>query len=295
MRRNSELQDTLLAWFDREGRHLPWRHSPNPYQVVVSEVMLQQTQVARVVPKYRSWLTVLGDWQALAAASRRQVLQLWSGLGYNNRALRLHSLATMVVEDFAGALPDTEKELRKLPGIGAYTAGAIQVFARNRPGRCVDVNVARIISRLRFPKSRRVTRSQIEEELLASFPDGRAGDWGHALMDLGSALCTATDPYCRVCPVAVWCRCRGERPEEHRQRAQRRQPPFLYSNRWWRGRILHYLSRGPASQQTIAESIKREHGIRDRQRLQAALGQLRQEGLITDGDPLAIREPEGIP
>ena len=208
------LQDSLLRWYAAKGRDLPWRKTRDPYAILVSEVMLQQTQVDRVVSKYEAWLARYPDWKRLAAASRADVLKVWSGLGYNNRALRLHALAKTLVEQHGSKLPETEEELRKLPGIGPYTAGAITVFSYNRPGLCIDVNIERIVKRAFFTRRQHLTKEQLATTFLRSFPKGRATDWGNALMDLGSVVCTPSTPNCAACPLSHGCRSRGERPEE---------------------------------------------------------------------------------
>ncbi len=275
--------EKLLAWYDEQGRSLPWRKTKDPYRILVSEVMLQQTQVDRAVPKYEAWLKAFPDWQALAAASRAEVLKLWSGLGYNNRAVRLHALAKLVVEELGGVLPETEEELVKLPGIGPYTAGALMAFAHNRPGKCIDVNIERIVKRVFFPKHN-ITKKMVEEEFLLSFPEGKATKYANALMDFGSLICTASKPRCDACPLFDDCESKGERPEEHAERKKRRQPKFHGSNRWWRGRILKGLNEGITGKEELYRHIAGE----DREAFEAALGQLREEGLVTGGKRLSL-------
>jgi len=285
-----ELQEALLGWYDANARPLPWRRVSDPYKMVVAEFMLQQTQVARVLSKYREWLAALPDWRTLAAASRAQVLQLWSGLGYNNRALRLHALARLVVDEL-GELPSNERELLQLPGIGPYTAGALMVFAHNLPGRCVDVNIERVLQRLFVALTAPpMGRARLSQLLLDSFPAGRARDWGNALMDLGVALCSASSPSCSQCPLQRWCCSKGERPEEEEQRRARRQSPFVHSTRWWRGRVIKLLAAGARTEQELAQCIAKEAGINDRPALALALEDLKREGIVSGDDVLAIRE-----
>ncbi len=267
------VQRALLDWYARQGRRLPWRETSDPYRVIVAEFMLQQTQVERVLPKFASWLDAFPDWASLARAPRRKVLQLWSGLGYNHRALRLHRLAGVVAQT---GLPRTEHELLRLPGIGPYTAGAIMAFAFQQPGACVDVNVSRVVKRLFFSRRQRPTPRRVVQAFLESFPEGRARDWANAVMDLGAGVCVAAAPRCAACPLRSWCRCRGERPEEERERRRRRQGVFFRSNRWWRGAILKAL----VAQALPEEQLYRSLGVRDRRAFRKALGELRAEGFV---------------
>jgi A/G-specific adenine glycosylase len=285
----------LLKWYAENGRDLPWRHTADPYRILISEVMLQQTQVDRVVPKYEVWLEAYPNWRKLAHASRADVLRLWSGLGYNSRAVRLHALAKLLVEEHNGKLPANEEELRKLPGIGPYTAGAIMVFAHNEPGSCIDVNVRRIVNRIYFSKktglskrkpekmsagstgiSRGISIRESEAVFLKSFPAKRATDYGNALMDFGSAVCTATRPKCDECPVFKLCKSKGPRPEENQERARKKQQPFLHSNRWYRGQILKTLTTAQLSESELWKQI----GGDSKKDFEKALEQLRQERLV---------------
>jgi A/G-specific adenine glycosylase len=244
--------------------------------------MLQQTQVERVVPKYEAWLRAFPDWSALAAAKRSDVLRLWSGLGYNSRAVRLQLLAKIVFET---NLPKTEHELQKMPGIGPYTAGAIMCFAFNKPGKCIDVNVARVIKRVKFSKQSKPTVLQVENELLALLrPAPRI--LANALMDLGSEYCTASNPKCDACPLRGECKSRGERPEEQAQRSKTRQKPFVGSNRWWRGQILKLLTSSPSAPNLLFRKIEKE----GRPAFDKALNQLREEGLVIGVKQVKIKE-----
>ncbi|RME31250.1 A/G-specific adenine glycosylase [Candidatus Woesearchaeota archaeon] len=267
------LQSRLLAWYARHGRRLPWRQTKNPYRIVVAEVMLQQTQVERVVQKYRAWIKAFPSWEALAQAPLRDVLRLWSGLGYNSRAARLQKLAQHVL---SAGLPEEERSLVQLPGVGPYTAGAIRVFVFNKPGRCIDVNIERVMKRVCFTRRQRPSRRRLQEAVLASFPRGRARAWGNALMDLGSSHCSATRPSCSTCPIRSICKSRGERPEEKRERARRRQSPFLHSTRWWRGQILKVLTQQTMEKSVLYKAIPHN----DKAAFENALAALRAEGLV---------------
>lgn len=266
-------QQLLLDWYEAEGRKLPWRRTRDPYRVIVSEFMLQQTQVERVIPKYRSWLRAFPTWKTLAKAPLKEVLAQWSGLGYNSRAVRLQRLAQHVVEY---GLPDDEKGLAQLPGIGPYTAGAIRVFAFNEPGACIDVNIERVITRALFTKRQRPSAERVKQAFIDSFPEGCARDWGNAFMDLGSSHCTATAPACEKCPLQRVCKSRGERPEERAVRERRRQSSFLHSNRWWRGQVLKALTRRAQPEEQLYTNIAHH----DKRAFKKALTQLREEGIV---------------
>lgn len=206
----------LLAWFDREKRDLPWRDpvkAPpglrrDPYGVVVSEFMLQQTQVAAVIPYYQRFMETWPNFTALAGASEDLVLKAWEGLGYYRRARNLLALARQVVQEHGGRLPSGRKQLLGLPGIGPYTAGAVRAFAFNLPQPAVDGNVVRVFARLDAmphvqgdPKAFRTVSSQLED----LFPQGRAGDFAEALMELGAVCCLPAGPDCGACPLSAAC------------------------------------------------------------------------------------------
>jgi A/G-specific adenine glycosylase len=204
--------ERLLAWYARAGRsHLPWRHTRDPYAVLVSEVMLQQTQVERVLPKYRQFLERFPTLAALAEAPRAEVIRAWAGLGYNLRAVRLHEIARQAVEGYGGALPPTLDGLLSLKGIGRYTAGAVACFAFGQPVVTVDTNIRRVLWRLfrgiepvPWPGGERAAREALALAEWA-LPPERAYDWQQALMDLGATICTSRRPACERCPVAACC------------------------------------------------------------------------------------------
>jgi A/G-specific adenine glycosylase len=204
-----EFSRRLRAWFRRNGRDLPWRRTRDPYRVLVSELMLQQTQVSRVVDYYERFLTRFPTLSHVAEAPQRSVLSQWSGLGYYARARNLHSLARHVTRD-GGSIPSDPDALRGLPGIGAYTAGAVASFAYERRAPLVDTNVARVLHRAFTPaidpKSTRGQRAgwEVAERLLPR--TGRAS-WAHnqALMELGALICTARVRHCDRCPVSALC------------------------------------------------------------------------------------------
>ncbi len=210
---NPDLAKTLLAWFDREARALPWRekdgiHRRRPYAVLVSELMLQQTQVSTVIPYYERFMARFPEMEDLASADELEVLKYWEGLGYYRRARHLWTLARKVATDLGGRLPADRKTLMSLPGIGPYTAGAILAFAYDLPEPAVDGNVVRVLARLDalphvqgHPGSLRAVRERVAQLI----PSRRAGDFGEALMELGATICLPTSPRCASCPLSSFC------------------------------------------------------------------------------------------
>src|SRR5438105_446741 len=200
---------TLLAWYRVNGRSLPWRETDDPYHILVSEMMLQQTQVDRVLPKYHEWLTKYPSLEDLAAASEEDVSATWRPLGYNIRPKRLHAIARESVARFGATLPSDEATLRSFKGIGAYTAGAIRSFAFGQRAAILDTNVARVLFRVFIgdgdPRSHAMKRHlwTVSEALV---PRRHVFDFNQALMDFGAMVCVARNPRCLVCPMAKGCR-----------------------------------------------------------------------------------------
>ena len=203
-----KFQRALLAWYASHGRDLPWRRTRVPYRVLVSEIMLQQTQVERVIPKYRQFLRAYPSLRALAAADVDDVRRLWYPLGYNVRPVRLHAIARETMARYGGRLPDEGEALRALPGIGRYTAGALLSFAYGRDAAILDTNVRRVLGRVFFGP-RRLARMRGDRRLwdLAEslVPPGRAYDFNQALMDFGATWCTPRTPRCPRCPMRWFC------------------------------------------------------------------------------------------
>jgi A/G-specific adenine glycosylase len=199
----------LLTWYARHGRDLPWRKTDDPYHILVSEVMLQQTQVDRVLPKYAEWLEKYPSFGALAAAPEREVARTWYPLGYNIRPRRLQSIAREAVARYGGQLPSDEATLLSFKGIGAYTAGAIRSFAFGERAAILDTNVARVLFRVFVgkgdPKSHAMTR-HLWALSATLVPMRRVFDFNQALMDFGATICVARNPKCPVCPMAKNCR-----------------------------------------------------------------------------------------
>lgn len=209
----------LLAWYDRHRRVLPWRalpgERPDAYRVWVSEIMLQQTTIAAVKPYFERFMARFPTVEALAAAPSESVMQAWAGLGYYSRARNLHACARAVAQQHGGRFPDSEEGLRALPGIGAYTSGAIAAIAFDRPAVAVDGNVERVVTRL-FAIAEEVPGAKplICEQVLALLPQDRPGDFAQALMDLGATICTPRSPACGLCPWRAPCRARIEGTQE---------------------------------------------------------------------------------
>ena len=198
----------LLGWYARNGRDLPWRHTQDPYHILVSEVMLQQTQVDRVLPKYKEWLERFPSFEALAAVSAKQATRLWYPLGYNVRPRRLHAIARTVVKQHAGKLPSDTVTLLTFKGLGKYTVGAVQSFAFGQRAAILDTNVARVLFRV-FVQKGDLKSSATNKHLWALseqlLPRKHVFDFNQALMDLGAMVCVARQPRCDQCPMRKIC------------------------------------------------------------------------------------------
>jgi len=278
--RRSLIVRSLLQWYKKNGRPLPWRRTADPYVILLSEVMLQQTQVERVVKKLPEFRRLFPSLGALARAQRGDVIRAWGGLGYNNRAIRLHQLAQSVCRHGRGRLPRSIDELRKLPGIGPYTAHAIAAFAYGEDVAVVDTNVRRVLGRL-FPRESRVTEAWSLARIV--LPRGNAYAWNQALMDLGSTVCTARNPGCAACPLEHHC------PSAHRvahEPPRRRPEPSRdgIPNRIYRGRIVQALraldGRRSVELAMLGTTIKRPFLARDRRWLEDLLSRLERDDLV---------------
>ena len=197
----------LLAWYRRNQRDLPWRKTTDPYKVLVSEIMLQQTQVDRVIPKYHEFLTRYPTFETLAEASPSEVKRVWYPLGYNVRPLRLHSIACETVERYGGKLPEEPEQLQQFKGIGRYTAGAIATFAYGKAAPILDTNVARVLHRI-FVGDGAIIKNSAHLWALAErlLPKRTAYDFNQGLMDFGAMRCTARLPSCPRCPMSRQCK-----------------------------------------------------------------------------------------
>lgn len=269
------VQGQLLDWFEREGRDFPWRHRDrtlampqsepihDPYEILVSEVMLQQTQTARVVQKLPEFLERFPTVATLATAGRGDLLRAWQGMGYNRRALRLQDAAVAVVERFAGVIPSRVEDLVSLPGVGRYTANAVACFAFGGEVAVVDVNVSRVLSRLFY--SCHTVGSVMPERIIqplaeAVIPKGEAYRWHQALMDLGATICTARQPSCNACPLHNQCLSSAPRRIAlfcsggiYSPRKLKSEPTFRGEpRRIWRGRIVERLRSHPSDISVVA-------------------------------------------
>ena len=260
------LRRAVLDWYGAVARDLPWRRTTDPYAILVSEVMLQQTQVARVVERYERWLERWPDVHALAGARTADVLAEWVGLGYNSRALRLQRAAQAVARD---GWPADAAGLRALPGIGPYTAAAVASFAFGEVVAAVDVNTARVAARLGLGDPR----------VLLPEASGPAATWNQAMMELGATVCGARAAACDRCPAADWCSSRGavDVPARRGRGRGRDGGPaavrFEDTNRWVRGRIVAGLAAGTGVPEDIPAA-----------RLDPALAGLARDGLIERHD-----------
>ena len=202
------FQRGLLGWYARNGRALPWRATSDPYHILVSEIMLQQTQVDRVIPKYHEFLARYPTLEELARAAPEDVRRTWYPLGYNIRPVNLQGIARETLARYGGRLPEDAAALRAMRGIGRYTAGAILSFAFRRDAAIVDTNVRRVLGRV-FLGTRRLARLRGQKAMWdlseALLPRGRAYDWNQALMDFGATWCTARAPRCAPCPMRRFC------------------------------------------------------------------------------------------
>ena len=296
------IHSNLLQWYDAEHRDLPWRFTYDPYAILVSEIMLQQTQVHRVLPKYEQFLVAFPTLADLASASTADVISVWVPLGYNMRAVRLQSIARQVMREYGGSIPNTIEELLKLKGIGRYTAGAIVCFAYKQQVAMVDTNIHRVLHRIFLGldlSDPRLTNDQILTFAEQVLPDGKAYYWNQSLMDLGATLCTSSNPQCSRCPLQDICKTYAEmsqyslfptgtvmrqlRKVAEKKEAYQKQP-FTSTNRYFRGRIVEHLCSLHAGQRVSLNSlgpiIKREFREDDLIWLQQLVEKLAKDGLV---------------
>jgi A/G-specific adenine glycosylase len=298
--RLTSVQRRLLDWYAVAQRALPWRETRDPYAILVSEVMLQQTQVERVIPKYRQFLERFPTLAALAGAARADVIRVWAPLGYNRRAVRLHELAVQVFTEHGGVLPGEPAELARLSGLGPYTAAAVACFAFGHQVAAVDTNIRRVLRRV---FAERIDPDEPPSRALASLaaaalPIGQAADWNQALMDLGATVCTARAPSCARCPLVELCSTRPRLEQADTRAAHlaaearatyRPEQPFQQSARYFRGRAvakLRELLPGEAiSLRALGRAIRPDFLATDLVWLVELLGGLAADGLARlDGD-----------
>jgi A/G-specific adenine glycosylase len=295
-----EIRAALLDWFARSGRDLPWRRTRDPYRIMVSELMLQQTQVDRVIPKYHAFLATFPTLEALAAAPTAEVIRAWSGLGYNRRAVNMQRTARAVLEEHGGQFPRDVVALLKLPGIGPYTAGAIACFAFEQDVAFMDTNIRRVVQRLFVGPEASVPagEARLVELAEAAIPAGQGWAWNQAIMELGALICTAGSPTCWRCPVRAGCRAYAAwraadeqvfadgqaAPTRQRRVAERREAPYAGSNRYYRGRVVEALRRLPAGTalplRELGGHVKDGFGEGDLAWLRAVIEGLARDGLV---------------
>lgn len=268
-----ELQDALLDWYAEHARDMPWRDTDDPYRILVSEVMLQQTQVSRVVPKYEAFLERFPTVGALADAPLSDVLKLWSGLGYNRRAKYLKQAAEKIVNEFDGEFPRDPEDLQELPGVGPYTANAVASFAFNNGGPVFDTNVRRVLYRF-YGKA---PDDELKEYHRSIFPPDKSRKWNNAVMELGSEICIDGTPRCRECPwrpdCTAWQKTDFETPEVQTQST------FKGSWRFYRAKLLRVLMEQDA---VSGEALQDELELPEKYDFDELVEELKEEDMIVE-------------
>lgn len=271
-----DFQRTILSWYEKNGRKLPWRETTDPYKILVSEMMLQQTQVDRVIPKYNAFLQQFPTTKVLANTQTAEVLKLWSGLGYNRRALYLQKCAQAIEAQYQGEFSEIENELQQLPGIGPYTRAAVLSFAFNKNIVVIDVNIELLYKRIFYGKADNI--QAIAQELL---PKERSRDWHNALMDIGALFCTAKSPRCNDCPLKQFCASKNNSERHEATRQRKKVIPFKESDRIVRGTILKLLTRqNNQDKDVVYEQLLQQNIKREKEKFEEILGQLEGDGLI---------------
>jgi A/G-specific adenine glycosylase len=288
--RRTRLRAALLDWARASLRDTPWRRTRDPWQVLVSEVMLQQTQVDRVVPRWEAFVQRFPDPASCAAAPVAEVIRLWQGLGYNRRAVALHGTAVAVVEHHGGTVPVELDELLALPGVGPYTARAVRVFAHGRRDAVVDVNVERVLRRavVGGPLGRTATQA-LADELVHHLDDGDVWTWNQAVMELGARHCRKRGPRCVECPLVAACAWAGT-GEDPAAGTGSTQSHFDGSDRQGRGRIVDAVRTGPLR----LDGVPAVTGWADDERVARVVDGLVADGLVRRrGDTLLLPDGPG--
>lgn len=271
---NDRIASALIQWGSGSLRDLPWRRTNDAWQVLVSEIMLQQTSVARVLPKYEAFLDAFPDAYSLANAPLGDALRLWTGLGYPRRCRNLHSAAQVIVSEYDGVIPNDLDLLLALPGIGQYTARAVMAFAFHSQVAVVDVNVSRVLSRLRGEPMKAKDLQVMADELV---PLGLSWEWNQVMMDFGARQCVVRTPDCASCPLQKECTWHGDGndPAPQSAGASKPQARFEGSDRQARGRAMKFLNSGARNISEVVEAM----GV-DPQRAQSLIEDLIAEQLI---------------
>ena len=291
----AEACETILAWYAANGRQLAFRRTTDPWAILVSEVVAQQTQAARAAERWERFMARFPTLERLAAATPAEVLREWQGLGYDRRGLRLQQAARALVSDHHGRVPERIDALAALPGIGPYTARAVAAIAFGQAVGAVDVNVRRVLGRLLAGDPALLTAAEMQRLADDTVPAGRSAAWTHAVMDLGALICRPQTPRCGICPVVAWCRSAtavtGTRVVPRPKRSPDR-TPFAATNRWLRGRILDRLRAAP-DRHWVA--LKAPIGTHDAATVRRAVQALARDGMLeleaADGDVLRARLP----
>ncbi len=296
------FRSAILGWYDARGRMLPFRGTRDPYAILVSETMAQQTQISRVGPAWTVFIARFPTFGALAAASPADVQRQWRGLGYNRRAVDLQRTARVVVAEMGGRLPGEIDELERLPGIGPYTARAVAAIAFDAQVGAVDTNVRRVLGRVVAGDDRALRPAELQAVADSLVPGGRAGDWTHALMDVGATFCRSRDPRCAGCPARAACAYAsvatadagaaeaGPGAAEAGPGGASRRLPFPTTTRWLRGRILDRVRAAEGDAWTAFAEGLGPHAAED---VVAMLAVLDHDGLIEvdPADPGLARLP----
>jgi len=321
----SQFHSILFDWFKREGRILPWREKNHPkaqqkergrtlrdqslaayftntwrrdpYRVVISELMLQQTQVERVLPKFESFLKKWPTVNDLAHAKLSEVMIEWQGLGYNRRARFLHEMAKTVVKDHKGVFPTSEQELLKLPGIGLYSARAVLAFAYGKDVGVVDTNIRRIFARLMLgcePNDKQAQTKKFIAMIDDAVPKGKGDPWNQALMDFGALVCIGRSPKCETCVLQHICKANLDAKKRgktsyaklllHQQKkifSTITKQSFHTTDRYFRGRIVDKLREGSTHMQQLNDHLTKNHGLSDKVRFGNIIERLMKDKLIT--------------
>ena len=288
------LRDVILTWYGARARSLPFRGTTDPYAILVSEAMAQQTQAARAGEAWTGFMARFPTVRVLAAAPPADVLRAWQGLGYNRRALNLWRAAGRIVEEFDGRVPSDLGALESLPGVGPYTARAVAALAFGMPVGAVDTNVRRVIGRIVAGRAGVLTSAALQKVADAAVPPDRPGEWTHALMDIGATLCHPRRPACGACPALSWCSyaivaaaAMPPTPPASSERAARRSgtliaareapTPFHATSRWLRGRILDRLREAANGDWVVVAGSIGEH---DPAAVEVAIRALAKDGLV---------------
>jgi A/G-specific adenine glycosylase len=288
MKKMTYLHTAVLRWYKLNARTFPWRPSRNSYRVLISEMMSQQTQISRVVDFYRRWLDAFPTIEALADASKADVLREWSGLGYNSRAVRLHALAKIVMNEHGGRLPRTVEALLRLPGVGRYTAHAVACAAYMQNVPVVDVNIRRVLSRV-FTEAASAGDMVSEKDawVLAedALPRKNVYEWNQALMDIGAVICTARAPKCEACPIRSRCLSADapafKLPSAKKVKAAKPEPAFNgVPRRLYRGKILKLLHAGAMTEADVLARLESEFGAQEPSWIRHVLDELEKSQLI---------------